>query len=716
MEYIPATSVTESDSGGEAELEVWERLKQVFDRNERGVLYHQYPIIEKGGNRFDRKPDFVLLHEELGLLIIECKGYLIDHIASIEGETWYLQNINQKRAAPLEQARDQGFHLTSFFQRESILRNDRGQVKIPMNVFVALPNISRDEWERRGFSGPSEPRVILSDDMTPVALRTQLENVLTFDPLSNEEYEAARDVLSCGQPISGKHGSPPASPTTRTEHYETVAKGLEGLDVTQQEIGMRIPNGPQQIREIAGSGKSVLVAMKAARMLSEDNDWRIALTFSTKSLYDHITSLVERYYEHFTSESFDNVADDIDIIHGWGGNKTGAGVYKRVADATLEVEALDVGEARDRFGWNTDLQEAVATEVLETGNVPTMWDAILIDEAQDFGPQFFNLCLEALDENDRLIWAYDEAQDLGSLTAPSPTNIFGTDEDGTPRVDMSGSYEDGIQKSHIMRKAYRAPREVLMTAHALGMGLKREEGPLQAITRQDGWDNLGYEVDGDFRKTGSQATLTRPLANSPHPLQDYPNAAPFVQSERFDRKSNEIEWVAEQIADDVHEHGLNPEQVLVVLRGKKAKGHGHYMLREELQAHGIDLNCVWNDDNKEFARPGKVTASRIQRAKGNEAASVYVVGLEAVVDESYKGDPVRRRNEAFIAASRSRAWCTITGIEEGAEILDELERVLGDVRKATPSITFEVPDTRNLDNELETDTENLKDTHLADFV
>lgn len=75
MEYISASSVTESDSGGEAELKLWNRLKRCFDDNDLGVLYHQYPIINKGGDGFDRKPDFVLLHDEMGLVILECKGY-----------------------------------------------------------------------------------------------------------------------------------------------------------------------------------------------------------------------------------------------------------------------------------------------------------------------------------------------------------------------------------------------------------------------------------------------------------------------------------------------------------------------------------------------------------------------------------------------------------------------------------------------------------------
>ncbi|WP_226021906.1 nuclease-related domain-containing DEAD/DEAH box helicase [Halomicrobium salinisoli] len=716
MQYFPAGSVSEDDPGGEAELAVWERLKDAFDADERGVLYHQYPIFDKGGHRFDRKPDFVCLHEELGLLIVECKGYTIDQIDYIAGDTWHLRGISQDKSAPLEQARDQGFHLQQFFRQERTLR-DGQQVKIPMNVLVALPNISRSEWERRDLdAGPAAPRVILSDDLTPVALRDRLSSVKTFDPLSEEEFDAARKVLSCGQPISGAHGEPTAEPTTKAEHYEQVEKGLRGLDEQQQDIGMRIAPGPQQIRGIAGSGKTVLVAMKAARIAADPDldDWDVAVTFNTKSLYDHITELISRFYQQFTGEEFVEEDSNVEIIHGWGGATTGDGVYRRVAQETPGADPLSFNQAKEKFGYDPDLLDVVAEDVLETGNIPTLWDAILIDEAQDFEANFLNMCLAALDENNRLIWAYDEAQDLGTLTAPRPKRIFGTDDDGELIVDMSGSYENGVQKSHIMRESYRAPREVLMAAHTIGMGLKREEGAVQTITRADGWENIGYEVEGDFRKVGSEAKLSRPDEHSPHPLQNVRKAGPFVRCDWFNSKNGEIEWVAEQIAQDIHEEGLDPEQIMAIPLGPNAKGHGHYILREELEKRDIDINCVWNENNKTFAKPGEVTVSRINRAKGNEAASVYVIGAEQIKNESYLGEEVRRRNQAFVAITRSRAWCTISGIET-EPLVSEFEQVLGDIRKTDPVVTFDIPDSRELDNELEQETEDLEVTTLSEF-
>lgn len=730
MEYISASSVSESDPGGEAELTVWNRLKRCFDTEERGVLYHQYPIIQKGGNRFDRKPDFVLLHDEIGLVILECKGYTIDHIEQIKGDTWHLKNMTQRTASPLEQARDQGHYLRSYFQREKELCSDNGQCCIAMNPIVVLPNIERSEWEKRSFNGPSAPRVITGDELGAVTLRDRLGSLPNFGSLSESEYRTARDVLSCGQVISGTHGRPPENPQTKSEYYESVTTGIKGLDVDQQKIGLKIPPGPQQIRGIAGSGKTVLIAMKAARMLADPDDWetvdaehpRIAITFSTKSLYDHITELVERFYQRFSGQSLNESESDIDIVHGWGGHKTGDGVYYQIASATPEVRYRDYGEAQKAFPEADDKQEAVASEVRLTGNIPELWDAMLIDEAQDFGPEFLNMCREALTDANRLIWAYDEAQDLGSLEAPSPKNVFGTDDDGEPILDLSGTYKNGPQKTHIMRKSYRAPRSLILTAHVLGMGLKRDEGPVQTITRQDGWNNLGYEIDGDFRKIGSEAVLSRPTENSPHPLQGVIESDSLLTHRSFAAKEDELRWVAEQIRNDIFEEGLEPEQILIIplsgeqREGEKSKEYVRGTLSDYLNQHDIELNHTWQEDNKKFSEPGKVTLARINRAKGNEAASVYVLGVDSTTEEEWRGEEAQRRNELFVALTRSRAWCSITGTRPEAPMHEEIKATFEEIQPEEPRISFEVPDSKNLDNELETDTEELVNAGLDDFL
>jgi len=82
-------------------------------------------------------------------------------------------------------------------------------------------------------------------------------------------------------------------------------------------------------------------------------------------------------------------------------------------------------------------------------------------------------------------------------------------------------------------------------------------------------------------------------------------------------------------------------------------------------------------------------------AKGNEASVVYIVGFEQVgVNPRLI---VQERNQAFTAMTRTRGWCTLTGIGRTAEILfTEIEKILADPEK----ITFTVPDPKTIQRNL----------------
>lgn len=715
MDFIP-TEVDSSTAGSEAEAEVWDAVKNAYGADDVGVAYYKFPVIDKSGDEHDREPDFVLLHQDLGLIVIECKGFTVSQIEGIHGQVWELSGISQSKAKPHPQARDQAFKIRSYFNRERELTDEQGRCKIPCNVFIALPNITRQEWEESGFDElPSAPRVLTEDDLSPQSLREKLSDTPSMDPLSLEEYDSARAVLGGGTVIGSEGTAAPPDPTTKGELYEKVEEKLPKLDRKQEEIGIQIPPGPQQVRGIAGSGKTILMAMKAARMHSRHPEWDIAVTFMTKSLYPQLRQLINRFHWHFAEEEPN--WQKIRLLHGWGGRTVLDGMYYVLAEESDDHEYLDVMSAQSRFGRRVttpDLLDKCCEALVDSESVPVMFDAVLIDEAQDFEPNFYKMCKASLRDPERLIWAYDEAQSLGSLTAPSPTNIFGTDSDGEPIVDLSGSYEGGIQKSQIMRKAYRSPREVLMAAHAFGMGLKRDEGAVQTITTQEGWENIGYEViEGDFRSPGDEVVIRRPVENSPHPLSESEQARPFVQFNSADSKREEMEQVAEEIRRDITEHNLAPEDIMVILIGQESTSAADQpadFLDEELGAD-VAVNRVWDGEASVFAKDEQVTVTRINRAKGNEAGMVYVTGLEYVDDVSSGKTLVQRRNEIFVAMTRARGWCTVSGVGD-CDPFDEVREVIDEVSVSDPEISFPVPDRQSLENEME---DGITESTLDEF-
>ena len=64
------------------------------------------------------------------------------------------------------------------------------------------------------------------------------------------------------------------------------------------------------------------------------------------------------------------------------------------------------------------------------------YDVMLIDEAQDLPSSFFRLVYANVKSPKRIIWAYDELQNLSTVKMPSLEEMFGVDVDGNLRMKI----------------------------------------------------------------------------------------------------------------------------------------------------------------------------------------------------------------------------------------------------------------------------------------
>ena len=326
-----------------------------------------------------------------------------------------------------------------------------------------------------------------------------------------------------------------------------------------------------------------------------------------------------------------------------------------------------------------------------------LYDAILIDEGQDLvgddeykyeGKQsFYYMAYKSLKpiENDnqklrRLIWAYDELQSLSDKKIPSSKEIFGD------KNLVRGKYKGGANKSEIMKKCYRTPYQILTTAHAVGMGIFRKEGILSGYTRKDEWENVGYEVvKGDFRKIGSEVVIHRPLENSPNPINDY-DKSDKVRLNLYNSEHDMIRDLAECIEHDIKLEELNPSRDILILNlydgymgSKIDKEIGLYLNNRNIDIYipsQPNINqyfCHWSQLKRDlFWYDGAVTISQVGRAKGNEAAMVYIIGLEEIgKDES----SIKQRNKLFTAMTRAKCWVNLMGVGHYT-LYEEIEKAI----------------------------------------
>ena len=143
------------------------------------------------------------------------------------------------------------------------------------------------------------------------------------------------------------------------------------------------------------------------------------------------------------------------------------------------------------------------------------------------------LC-HALSRNERFVLAYDDLQTIFQATTPSTAEIFGTNAEGQPNTTF--------QEDVVLHKCYRNPREVIVTAHALGFGLYGEK-IVQMLESSEHWEDIGYIVrEGNFQ-SGANIRIERPKENSLTMISDRSGFDEIVQSRSFENLKSEIDFV-----------------------------------------------------------------------------------------------------------------------------------------------------------------------------
>jgi superfamily I DNA and RNA helicase len=301
----------------------------------------------------------------------------------------------------------------------------------------------------------------------------------------------------------------------------------------------------------------------------------------------------------------------------------------------------------------------------------------LVDEAQDFAPNFLLLCYEYLKDPKRLVYAYDELQNLGNRSLPPTEEIFGKHPDGTARVLIRPPESGKPKQDIILDTCYRNSRPVLSTAHALGFGIYRSKGLVQIFENKNLWFDIGYqeENDGDIGD-GEDVSLSRTAKSSPEFLEVHSAVDDLIQFEVFETHEAQTAWLVDKIKLNLTEDELIPDDILVInpdpITTKDAVGEA----RRALMQMGINSNLAGVTTIADvFTEPGTVTFTGIFRAKGNEAAMVYIINAQDCFSALLPRDVARVRNRLFTAITRSKAWVRVLGVGEAmAALKAEYER------------------------------------------
>ncbi len=337
-----------------------------------------------------RHPDFIVVGPDLGLVILEVKDWRLNRIAEITVDEIQLRRSEGPLTVknPVRQVRDYMLRTVDVLKRRPRLRAGN-QLCCGWGYGVVLPYLTREEAQRPSLFGPSleealGPGLVLTgEDLDPKALANRLRRLIpahgtALGPLDADQVDEIRSVLH---------------PEVRIGWGATSEEIVRAMDGEQERLARTLGDGHQLLRGVAGSGKTIVLVCRARHLRAQHPDWRVLVVCFNRVLADSLRAAI---------------ADgqvEVSTFHAW-------------ATRQLKAAGVDVPPPHGRGKeWDTYWVETLPkllSEAFDTARVPTGgYQAILIDEGQDFADEWYRLLLRALDaEANRLFIAFDSSQNI----------------------------------------------------------------------------------------------------------------------------------------------------------------------------------------------------------------------------------------------------------------------------------------------------------------
>ncbi|WP_335872278.1 DEAD/DEAH box helicase [Bacillus sp. 2205SS5-2] len=356
-----------------------------------------------------KRPDFVIIGPDLGLVVLEIKDYTQSTLMSLNHETWTIVNTNGEQMltkSPLKQARDNTFHLVDVLKKDKNLIQLEGkyasQLKFPYGHGVVFTRLKQDYFIKEGLYSIVEPHLCFTrDEIDPeheaFTEENLLEKILNMfvvpyrlrEPLTKNEIDTIRYHLFPEVRISAEF----KQKVPYQDQLLLSLHDIKAMDLHQENLAKQLGDKNRLIRGVAGSGKTLILASRAKLLTKERPDWKVLILCYNISLARGIQQMIDQMMNEpdnlfDIAEDGDKMSHHVSVFnfHAWLKHDL------KISEKQIPtiVEKLDNGEA-----------------------ILPMYDAILIDEGQDFEAEWLVLVSKLLNpETKSLLLVEDRAQSI----------------------------------------------------------------------------------------------------------------------------------------------------------------------------------------------------------------------------------------------------------------------------------------------------------------
>jgi hypothetical protein len=564
----------------------------------------------------DYRPDFTIIDRNRGVLILEVKDWGIDSIVQATADIFKIKgyhgssfpkpqiNPEKKCQIYLRNVREQ---LVSM----PILRNSSGRLNVPVHYCIAFPNISKKIFMQKALYQIMDIRNILTQEdliNTGIPFKKKYDELLPRRAFSISDLKIQSISAALLPDIAIPHSLNPGfvkNKQTRIVQIDSNQAETYNLSLMQEQIAKSFGGGPRLLRGIAGTGKTLILLYRAKLMMSNDQTgqlrimivcWNISLANYMRQVYKKIQIPVQHNH--------------VNICHF-------AGLIRKYL--------------KRNFDYNTFFNNPNSMDELNALKIPESekYDALFIDEAQDFRKEWlsflFHQLLKGDDPKERnLIIAADDAQ-----------QIYNRDE-------FCESAQDKI-------KTYNLYQEDKFSWSTIGIPMKGRSKILKKIFRNSA------------RVWVFAAFLLKDRASY---VSENTEKVKFFSKGGYDPQLIQCMNLKEQVKKAIHiiismiEKGYHLNNVLILYRHKQFNGfHLMSYLEKMLQQNNILYDWISEDNQSkgyfDWERD-TVKISTVHSSKGMDAPIVILLGAETFVQDIFQVQPINEINLMYVAMTRAR--------------------------------------------------------------
>jgi len=592
------------DFNTEGERRFYEFLQSVAKPDQKYTCWY-LPDIE------GREPDFILFCDEIGLIIFEVKDWALDQIEEANPRTFTLRMGRDRRKLknPLRQAHVYFESLRDRIRDDGRLLSEhprhRGNPKVPIDYGVVFPNINKYEYRRQKLEKVIDTgKAFFWDDLNSASdicrdnsgkcFREALSQM--FQPrfpfkLTGTEYHHLKQLLFPVVRID--------QPERNTCAYIAPSERCNVLDDSQEAIARKCRSGHHIVTGPSGSGKTLILAHKAA-FLKQYNPATQNILFVCYNI-----TLVN-YIKRLLSEK--RVAlgpEGVEVYH-----------FFELCSKILGEEVQYEKEAGEYY-------ELVVEETLSKLESNDMkYDAILVDEGQDFSDGMLKVVLSLLhDETKNLTVALDEGQ-----------NIYGRDLSWQREGDRVSAKIESVSRVYrntveIRDFAHRFISKTVGRHEEMGSTYCDVHGPKPELKHLESYEQIAAFVADTIKNFGEQ--------------EEYPLSEMAILYGRRSLKEGKKSLIPAMFAKALEAKGIMPSWISEDYRAKRS-----YDITTET-----------------------VSISTIHSAKGLDYACVFLVGLDQLEPGVWSEDQIKRL--VYVAITRARHRLFIPYVEE-TSLIEEL--------------------------------------------